>query len=53
MCAYRSGIKVALLEHHYFGDRGLQEQNQNLNLGGPKHEPKNFQVTWFIFKKNK
>ena len=29
----------------------VQGQNQDLNLGGPKHEPKKFQVTWFIKKK--
>ena len=28
-----------------------QERNQDLNLGGPKHEPKKFHVTWFIKKK--
>ena len=28
-----------------------QGRNQDLNLGGPKHEPKKFQVTWFIKKK--
>ena len=29
-----------------------QERNHDLNLGGPKHEPKKFHVTWFIKKKN-
>ena len=28
-----------------------QGRNQDLNLGGAKHEPKKFQVTWFIKKK--
>ena len=31
----------------------VQGQNQDLNLGGPKHGPKKFQVTWFIKKKKK
>ena len=31
----------------------VQGQNQDLNLGRPKHEPKKFQVTWFIKKKKK
>ena len=30
----------------------MQGRNQDLNLGGRKHEPKKFQVTWFIKKKN-
>ena len=28
-----------------------QGRNQDLNLGGPKHESKKFHVTWFIKKK--